>query len=434
MEEFIDQDRFEQGLLWAILFQPQILVPDIFLFISNRLQWHVSGNGKSLFEAGVQAGLIIPSFRDPETSSFIHALTTIEDQGILGLMPHEVNRRLAHRLDRASRSMNFQCTHWPTSRLLAQSYEEKLSGILLPDDLPLSALGLDEEEQESIQEVWREARPWRHDAFGEAVRSSPGGVRRGALMSAIGRSVGLTGPLHDIREIFRAVADAGYTRNRLSAIRGVCRLMNDCYLYNLASEHQNDMDFPQLDAWARLVLAATGADRTDTPHSTWPTFEHTVRMPSPASLLALDPRELIAVRSDVYLDYDAALVEWQAEPVPINESRLRLALDSYSSAIRSACHASHSQEMSVTYGSSVGRHGKLGVATLAAATSAAASALELEVESLSAKVLALAGAGVAALIALGESGYACYQQVSAARDLVDLPVRIRANPEVSTPT
>ncbi|WP_261564652.1 hypothetical protein [Frankia gtarii] len=363
------------------------------------------------------------------------ALTTVENQGILGLMPHEVNRRAARRFDQAAGSGGFRYTTWPTSRLLAQSYEERLASILEPDDLPLSTLNLDDPDQARLQTVWQEARPWRHDAFEEAVRSSPGGLRRGAFMSAIGRSLGLAGPLHDIREIFLAAAQSGYSGAKLEALHGVCRLMNDCYLYNLASEHQNDINFPEFDTWAQLVLGAPGAEPLEPARGhQWPTFEHAVNMPSPDAPMTLDPTELLAVRSDVYLDCDAALSEWQSSPGQNDEDHLRSALDAYAGAIRSRCRASTAQRMTVTYGSAAIRQGKLGVAALAAAASAAASALELEVESLTARVLALAGAGVAALIAVGESGYSLYPQVSTEGNYFDLPIKLRANPEASTPT
>jgi hypothetical protein len=66
MEGIISQEQFDRSLVLAVLFQPYILVPDIFFFISSLLNFHFNERPMSLFERALQNGIIIPSFRSPE--------------------------------------------------------------------------------------------------------------------------------------------------------------------------------------------------------------------------------------------------------------------------------------------------------------------------------------------------------------------------------
>ena len=96
MESFLAEKNFERSLVLGVLFQPNVFMPDIiffffffFFFISDPLYQHVHGRRRMLFEQAVHDGLIIPSFREPGTSSFHGALQVVERAGIGGLLPRE---------------------------------------------------------------------------------------------------------------------------------------------------------------------------------------------------------------------------------------------------------------------------------------------------------------------------------------------------------
>jgi hypothetical protein len=87
MEGFVSEVDWERFLLTSILFEHSIVVPDVFLFISNRLASHLDQRplGQSLFEKALRARVIEPALRDPRRS-LVENLKLIRQQGILGVL------------------------------------------------------------------------------------------------------------------------------------------------------------------------------------------------------------------------------------------------------------------------------------------------------------------------------------------------------------
>jgi hypothetical protein len=436
MEGHVSRDDFERSLLWGILFQPFILVPDIFFFISSHLHAHIAG-GLSLLEAAMEHGVVVPSFRSPGTSSFRDALGVVESAGIQGLRPKPENLRIAGRLDDTTRSGGFRFTTWPTDRLLAATYESRLTGILTADHPPLAdAWPDDDETRRRLERGWTVSRRWRLDCLEDAVRRSDGGLRRGAFMNALGRSLGMRTPVHDVREIFAAAEGAGLPREDTEALRGICRVMSDCYLYNLASEHGNDAAFPRYDEWSHLVLASTGTGPGTAGTRPWPTMEHTVRLPTPPAMSALPPNTLVGIRRDLYPDYSAAVATWQRQPNPQNEDRVRDAMDAYAGAILEKCRTRGSENVAATHGSGFLPKLGTGVGATASTAALAASIASYDASQLAASILNLAASGIPALLMLGAGGFSYFRRLreTAGTAEEEETVRLSANPDLSTPT
>jgi hypothetical protein len=332
MESFLTERNFERSLVLGVLFQPNVFMPDIFFFISEPLYMHVHGRRRMLFEQAVHDGLIIPSFRERSTSSFHEALQVVERAGIGGLLPLEKRLEIADRLDEVTRT-GLKYTNWPTQSV-AGRYRTLMIRVMTGDEPPLTGYETDAQVEE-VTRTWDHSHRWRIDSLDKAITEHSTELRRGTYMAEIAKSVGLAQPPDDLRAIFGAAQEVGYNREEVAALRNICLLMNDCYLYNMAAEHGCYPDFPKHDAWsAALINVLAEPSSTAAGENTRPTLLLDLEIPPIEALLEMSAYTLMRIREEYGLAYLTAVRAWQRNPNDGNANEVRERLLEYVKIIR----------------------------------------------------------------------------------------------------
>ena len=341
LESYLDKGAFERSLLVDILFQDGVLIPDIFFFISSGVAHHLDKPTESLLEAGLRSGDIIPSFRG-KTSCFADALRVAKgtgdpQQAILGI--RDDADAIANRLDvTVANTRNFAPACWPEwdLGLCFQRRIEKYLANTAPPSLPDNC-GIP---QDRMIELWDYTEPWRKKCVQEAVeetqRVAGVGLRRGLLITAVGRAVGLVpagGKVNDVAELL----NPSLPPEDLHALHYYCRWITDIYQYNQACELSAIPSFPQCEplagAFANEIMQRQ-YQKTDA-KSERTELRLEARMPTPAALSHVSPSELLRIKNDVGTAYFAALRAWEAAegPSAALEQNVRNALNKYGNAL-----------------------------------------------------------------------------------------------------
>jgi hypothetical protein len=142
MEYFLDTESFYDSLISGLLFQGNIVIPDIFFYISEHIADLVTRKGSNYFGAGrnepsdffiagLQEGIIIPSFRNKGIESFRENYRSIVEEGIQGLLP-EAESIATSLGNAAERSSRFNPSYWP-EEYLSEGFEERTKEVLLTE-------------------------------------------------------------------------------------------------------------------------------------------------------------------------------------------------------------------------------------------------------------------------------------------------------------
>ena len=321
-EAFVERNRrqssFEASLLQNVLFESAVLIPDVFYFISSGLADHIAnraqGNMSSLLEAGVAAGAVIPAFRDPGITNFKESYELIKAQDIRGLLEEDACRKIARNLDLAvqdgQEAGRYRYTSWPSISVGAM-FERRLKDFFQP--ITSDAPPID---NPAILELWDRTQHWRRECLDEAraIGAAGTGFKRGDYMAAIGRSLGLPGPIDDIGQLF---GFAGLANEDSKALRALCLWMNECYQYNQARAFGADPSWARFRPDLSLVTLAAmeGFDRESPSAPQLIETTVTARVPPPRVLLEMDAKELLDIRTErAGRLYFAALDEWRTRP------------------------------------------------------------------------------------------------------------------------
>jgi hypothetical protein len=323
LESFADYNDFERSLVFNALFQKGILIPDIFCFISQNLIKHIfesdHPNRKSLFEACIEQGIVVPAFRNRETTSFNDALADINELEIQGV--HENANKIANRLQNAAKkNPQFSPEYWPTHDIgekFGQVVEHHLACQSPPEVDTGSGINLDE-----LQDLWERTERWRIHCVGEArdkTKEMTGrGLRRGEIMNAVGRDLGLSKDhkVNDIAELFRYKKHS----KEKKALRCFFRWVNDCYQYNQANEFGAIANFPIYDPIESLMVSSIlPKEQSKMDSEPAPTIRETVPLPSINVLSKMAPSEFILAYEESGTGYFEAVETWQQEPDDANE-------------------------------------------------------------------------------------------------------------------
>jgi hypothetical protein len=335
LETYLDSDAFDRSLLLNILFQPGVLIPDIFFFISAGVVKHLQQERLTLLEAALQQGHVVPSFSDPPTTSFRRALENKKRDGILGLRQdaHETALRLDAALDRAP---GFKPAYWPESNV-GEGYQRLAVQLLAADEAPRlpPSSGIS---QERLVELWDATKEWRTDCLDEAIaetaRLAGGGLRRGCLMTAVGRKLGVVGDrgrIDDIAQLLRPEVSPIHQY----ALHYFCRWMTDIYHYNQSLALGATPNFPGYDvlegAMATELLRQTQCQGN--PAADGNSIRLEVPMPHPAWLSRLSAADLLAIRDDVGAGYMACVKAWHESPADTGDTTVGSRLIEYSTAL-----------------------------------------------------------------------------------------------------
>lgn len=338
LENFLNEDAFERSLLLNALFQPAILIPDVFFFISRGLERHIfeSSTPQSLLEACIANGVVIPAFRNPSCSSFNEALYIIRGKGdpkraIRGLRDPQSNDRIANRLQVAARSKDFLLAYWPQHDV-GEKFDQVIERYLVRPEPPQADmyLGIN---QKYLNTLWKLTERWRLDCVYEAREETrkiaQRGLRRGEIMNAVGRDLGLPSDcqVNDIAELLEIPLESP---EKKQALRVFLRWMCELYQYNQAVEFGTTPNFPNYDPLSGIVISSAFTEApSQVELSSFPTIREGVSLPPMKILLHISPTELIRVRNEKGPAYFAALRAWQYQPNEAHEREVRHTLQQY---------------------------------------------------------------------------------------------------------
>jgi hypothetical protein len=335
LENFLDKDAFDRSLLLNAFFQPGILIPDIFCFISHGLEQHIIKRPRqSLFEACVANGIVIPAFRDRACSSFQEALHLCRELGIQGI--RESSDRIAHRLQLAWKSSrDIAPAYWPQHDV-GDKFDQIITRCLACPEPPQADAesGIS---QQQLSRLWKLTERWRLDCLEEArvkTRKTAGiGLRRGEIMNAVGRDLGL--PVdHMVNNIAELFALPLESPEKEGALRVFFRWVCECYQYTQAVEFETIPSFPGYDPLAGVVVCSVfpmGPPLLDWPHV--PTIRETVRFPPMNVLQTISANDLLQARNELSPAYFTALMAWQRQPIEANAKEVHSTLQQYSKEI-----------------------------------------------------------------------------------------------------
>lgn len=160
LEGFLDKDAFERSLLLNILFQPRVLVTDSAVFASHFIEQHVLQDPRrSLFEAGIASGIVVPAFRDRSSASFMNALDIVRVASLRGML--DSGEELARRLQFAAESnTSFSPIYWP-QHSVGVKFAELVERSLMQSEPP-PASTTDSEKAWCAVEVYQQMADRRH--------------------------------------------------------------------------------------------------------------------------------------------------------------------------------------------------------------------------------------------------------------------------------
>jgi hypothetical protein len=385
------QSDFESALVYSFLFEPGVVIPDVFFFISLHVRNHILRTpGESLFEKALQIGAIRPALRSP-ASSFSGILASV--RGIWGLLPEGDLQELVSRYNEATSAGLPKVVLWPDR--MGEKYDKLLSKVLQQDDPP--TIG-----KYSVEaRIWEYTRRLRFDAIDNAreveLRRPEGGfgVRRGEIINEAGRI------LKAIEADEAGVSDSDdviirYNPSRKGEREAVVEFfswIDELYRINQAQQfvvRPNVINQTSQDL--AIVDSAMESWRRDTGNLGSPDyFEATVRVPSVEYLLSLPSDQLIELRNEGRI-WRSKIHRYFDLPYTASREVAEDALQDFAKELRKRAPASQIQQMTVK-----GVVISAGSGALATAAEVAASQAHLP-----------AGSG-AAIVTVLSTGYLTYR-------------------------
>jgi hypothetical protein len=326
MEGFVDLSAFKEALVYGLLFQGNLVVPDIFIYISSHIgSLLLSDNLAQNFIAhGFRSSAIIPAFRSETGESFRQNLTEIRTAGIQGLHPDA--DKIAETLDSGLGDRHLYRRTWP-KEALSVGYRKILESYLFNKDAP--------EKFPDLADIWKDSLDFRTAIVEGVVPDGLGGFRRGDIYNALHKSINKSADaVQDIRDIWSPIKDP----NKLHSVERILKWVNYCYSYNqgrMFSLKPNLSALDEIDMQFTSYLAGLQAS-TDAADLLSEEF----RLPSASAILTIDPPYLFDIRdSDVGGTYFSSINAWRAEPTEEHAQLLLESLRTYTSAIRRAYFA-----------------------------------------------------------------------------------------------
>lgn len=333
------QRAFERTLLMNALFQPGIIIPDIFLFISQPLADHMRSAPKPLLSALREKGIVSIPLRHEQCACCNDALEIIRDQGIGGVR-WETAAEVAARLDVLCQA---PISYWPAHSVGA-SFGDIVERYLRSAEPPVMG-SRSEPQQEQVRELWAATERWRvqsvetawlwakEDAERKKMTIEERGLRRGDIMSAVAADLGLgeRTAVHDFADLVRIFSEDPAKQRALAFF---CQWLNQCYHINQSLQFAALKSFPNYDPVSGLMAVQ---DLSLVPATVDPisrvTIETTVRIPSWSVLQTMSADEIAGIRAEEGSHYHAMLASWSRDPNSANEDQVREALKVYTDAI-----------------------------------------------------------------------------------------------------
>ncbi len=336
LESLLDDLDFDRSLLLNILFQPKILIPDIFFFISTGIRNHLTRNESlSLLELGLQKGLIIPAFRDINAQDFTSILSVVNGSG------NNENAILGIRFDSSDTALRLDANvtipeilPWPNYNI-GKGYQEIIVKYLSQDEMPTMPTG--SEYGQFYKYYWEETKKWRQDCVFDAIKETERiageGLRRGLLITEIGRSLGIVKGDQKLNSVSDLLINKVSDKHR-DLLQYYCRWLTDCYQFNQAKAFNCKPYFPEFHPISGIMASQFIDSATTDPvdNSQFEILNVELKMPSISTLKKVKPSEIIAIRDEFGADYRKAVLDWQINGSG-KEENLRNCIVSYCNSI-----------------------------------------------------------------------------------------------------
>jgi hypothetical protein len=323
MESFVDLAAFREALVYGILFQGNLVIPDIFQFISGHMAELLLTDplARNFITYGFRHGAIIPAFRTDNGGSFRASLKEIKASRIQGLHPQA--EQMASILDDGVGDQHLYYRLWP-KEALSVGYRKTLERCLLAPDIAAKF--------PDLGPLWKESADMREAMIQGTFADELGGFRRGDLYNALNCFLNKDPvPVHDIRSIWTKLSD----QQSVSIAQRMLKWLNYCYSYNQGRMFDLKPELSALDntdiQFVRHLAALNDTDGSA------PIFSEEFRIPSAAAMLTIDPAQIYEVRnSELGTNYFTALNTWRLAPSDNTSDALLERLRAYTAAIHTA--------------------------------------------------------------------------------------------------
>ena len=224
------------------------------------------------------------------------------------------SRQLAERLQRSIDSKEYQYHVWSKASV-GEAFATVAREIFqrsMPKNYDYRA---DVDTQRRLIRLWKHTERWRHECIDEAidrVAGIPGaGLRRTELLSAIGRTMGLT----DGQTVYTVEELLPYVRPKdKAALLQFLRWVFESYQYNHAKIFGAIPNFVSYKAAYNPVLASILPEtRSSENGPLGPTIQETITIPSLSILRRMSADNLVKIRTSTGEDYLDALQDWYSD-------------------------------------------------------------------------------------------------------------------------
>lgn len=320
MEPFIDDGAFLRSLVYGVLFHGDLIIPDIFFFISTRILsiFDNDENAWGFFSTCVRDGAAIPMFRKETHGSFNASLSGLIEDRIQGI--HSRAYEIANKLDDVCFGKRVHYRLWPTSPI-SVGFRNTLRHTLLSENISSSST--------QFERFWEDTLEIRTTIINDTAPDNLGGLRRGDVFNSLAMHLqGKSREINDCREIWQSIRD----ESAINQARRLVKWINYCYHFNQGQSLSSHAGLSSLDAldtdFTLLLRSNFDSDECET-------FQRSFSLPGAAALLTIDPRSLLDLReSKIGVEYYCSLLAYQKHPTADSAKMLIDALHQYTSSLR----------------------------------------------------------------------------------------------------
>jgi len=343
IEQILTDESFEDSLVFNLLFESRLVMPDIFFFNNKFLIRHLEGGGDdALFLMALAKGDIVPAFRYPDDYSLTKALQSISFDATLGIESKNYDSTapeiLAMRFDNAylasggPRGEGPARIVWPND--MGTLFGNAIERVILNDDPPIA--------DERLSQYWNAMRAWRHDSIEVSRRETAAlggsGVRRAQMWNAVGWAEGWLDKGQSFPKpytMIEAAARVGGPEMEARA-RLFVDVVNITYERNQADEFKVRHNVPgALYQSSPFVIGEVGGQAQN---AVVASFSIDVSVPSAKALLAAGSANLLAIKAELEQDFSNRRKEWAALPTTTTEENLRAAALKYAEELTRWAH------------------------------------------------------------------------------------------------
>ncbi|MEU0797888.1 hypothetical protein ABZ342_48145 [Amycolatopsis sp. NPDC005961] len=286
-------------LLYSILMEPQVVIPDIFFFNSPVISAHIgrAHHEYSLLEEAIRQEIVIPAIRE-KADSFVEVEAYLRRDGIYGMLAPEESGYLAERLTNVTKRVNLGFL-WPER--MASSYATILVDVLQRETSPQ---GVDDV-------LWEKTAGFRTESLDRAIESDAGrpggyGVRRASVILSVAADIGVLRDPHETPSEHEIVDRYRSMTKDVAPLVKFFDWLDELYFANQALRFGVRPTTASSGASAVSLVSEAVARHRDEPGASRSeeVLEMTVELPSSGFLAKLSPRKL--------LDWREFGVEWYA--------------------------------------------------------------------------------------------------------------------------